>query len=294
MSNAKNLKKPPTSEKPVLQLTRYQVLLTVCALLVTMCIAFLTGQFLNAYQARTQLAPTGTDDGRQQPTGATGTREGSQISPRPVVLPPAPDKQAAQVVSVPAGDRSSAPTEVLAPAPRRDESSRPNTSVGGEAAAGGQTESTESPATSDAAQAEPLQPIQIAAVPSSVPPTPSSPPAGMPPVAPGPGPAPGSESAQPGPPVDVPVGPGSTEVPVGPYTIQVAAFDAKAPARAQEYKRRVAERSDYDVFLLLTSDKQYIRACIGSYPDRETAESARAELQKIAEFQGCFVRMVHE
>lgn len=297
MSNAKNLKKPPSSEKPVLQLTRYQVLLTVCALLVTMCIAFLTGQFLNAYQARTQTAQSEAENARQSAVERSGGGEGTQISPRPVVLPPAPNKQSPETVSPANADRPSGPAIVPAPAPRREEAGRsetPTISTASEStstnptARSGPAMDANAPAPpSTSMAAESPQPIPVATVPVSAPSV-ASPPTGEIP------PTPASEPARSGAASADSTGLSASEIPVGPYTIQVAAFDAKTPARAQEYKRRVAGRSDYAVFLLLSNDRQLIRACIGSYPDRESAEAARAELQKIKEFEKCFVRTVQE
>jgi Tfp pilus assembly protein PilF len=104
------------------------------------------------------------------------------------------------------------------------------------------------------------------------------------------------DSPEPDAPADsgLPAAKPGTEPPRSGYTIQVAAFDYDAPERAQRYKSRVEEKTEYEVMLIISNDKKRIRACVGSYPDAASAYKAKRKLEKVEDFAGCFVRELDE
>lgn len=78
----------------------------------------------------------------------------------------------------------------------------------------------------------------------------------------------------------------------GSFTVQVASFDTMA--NAQKFKKAIESKSDYEITLYASKDGKVVKACIGSYPDKAAADKARAELGRINDFKGCFVKPVSE
>jgi hypothetical protein len=83
-------------------------------------------------------------------------------------------------------------------------------------------------------------------------------------------------------------------LPAGTFTVQVASFDATTPENAKKFKARIEDSSDYDVMLIPSTDGKHLRACIGTYPNRDAALKARDDLAKIREFKDCFIRAADE
>lgn len=88
--------------------------------------------------------------------------------------------------------------------------------------------------------------------------------------------------------------PTTTEVaaPAGGFTIQVGSFDTMA--NAEKFKKNVERKSDYEVSLYPAKDGKVVKACVGKYDTKEAAAKERAELDRVKDFKGCFVKALNE
>jgi hypothetical protein len=84
----------------------------------------------------------------------------------------------------------------------------------------------------------------------------------------------------------------SAAVPKGGFTIQVGAFDTIE--NAEKYKNAIERKSDYEIVLYPVKDSKAVKACIGSFDTKEAAAKERAELDRIKDFKGCFVKALSE
>lgn len=75
-----------------------------------------------------------------------------------------------------------------------------------------------------------------------------------------------------------------------PYAIQLIAFSAVDTAKAEEYKVRLEKNTDLKPEVVPSKDGKWVRVLVGAYPDRASAEKARDEIGKKAEFRKCFVQ----
>lgn len=73
------------------------------------------------------------------------------------------------------------------------------------------------------------------------------------------------------------------------FAIQVAAFKTHNRAKAEQYKQRLEANSDLKVQVVLYEDNKWVRVLLGDYPDRKSAENARAQLKKRPGFADCWV-----
>ena len=78
----------------------------------------------------------------------------------------------------------------------------------------------------------------------------------------------------------------------GGFTIQVGSFDTLA--NAEKFKSNVERRSDYEIVLYPTKDGKVVKACVGKYDTKEAAAKERAELDRVKDFKGCFVKALNE
>lgn len=76
------------------------------------------------------------------------------------------------------------------------------------------------------------------------------------------------------------------------YTIQVSSFAASNEKVAQAYEAEIERTTGYDLNLVPTKDGKLIRAYIGGFPDRESANAAQQLLIRSPYFTDCFVKPV--
>ncbi len=285
-------------EKPALELTSYQLVMTICALLLLMCVMFIAGIMVDritnggpAVQTAARIDTTetsrpGRTDSATQPIKKT---EGTQETPKPVQLPPPSAKSSSSKVSSSStGSGDGGAKYIPAPPPRRD-AFTPSPAQTEEKSATEQAK--EAPATvtvvrpgeaTAAAAPEAPQKTDIAkkeepARTGSATTTPSSPP-----TASAPAPSPARAASK------------DTATIKGPYTIQVGSFDADNMERVKEFKESVEEKTDFRVVLVPSEDGKLIRAYVGDYKDRAEADKAREAMRKLDEFKDCFVKSLAE
>lgn len=293
--------------KPATELTSTQLVIGTCIFLVAALICFALGFVLGRYEESSSqakavrtAAAVPTPEAPLPPAPRTGPapppQEGSQVSPRRVVMPP-PKPQVPGYPSSPnaPGGPPKTPKVTDHAAPPRPEPSTP----------------PEAPA--PAANPEPLEkPDAVPAENAAASPAPPQPePAPKPPEAPTPPAATSPPPAQPEPPLkpavppaatppgtvpaatqpSPPTGAASTASSKGLYAIQVAYLTGPArKERAEEYMQRLEANSELKAELVISEDGKTIRVMIGNYPDRETATKACEELKKRAGFKDSFVK----
>jgi cell division protein FtsN len=78
--------------------------------------------------------------------------------------------------------------------------------------------------------------------------------------------------------------------PKGRFAIQVASFDTKGSAKAEEYRQKVAKDTGLEGRVVPSEDGKHLRVLLGAYSTRDAAQKARDELRKRKEFAGCYVQ----
>ncbi|MCL4692405.1 MAG: SPOR domain-containing protein, partial [Candidatus Hydrogenedentes bacterium] len=77
------------------------------------------------------------------------------------------------------------------------------------------------------------------------------------------------------------------------FTIQVSSFAASNERVAQAYEAEIEKTTGYDLLLVPAKDGTIIRACVGGFPDHESALAVQQALSKSPYFTDCFVKPVH-
>lgn len=275
---------PDPREMPALQLSSYQLVLAISVLLLAMCGFFVAGILVQRYQQGGEVASLEPDRRLPRPLSEVGSTTPESVSsvpsvesraPAPVVLPEDSTPTAGLVPpSKAVNQREPNVQYVPAPPPRRDENmtksdTSPPTRVVEKIEAGAAAKAGEPPA------------AELASAPTA---------------------APAAQDTEMGqaPSVVARSEPVSTQVGFAPrlaagtFTVQVASFDAATPENARKFKARIEDNSDYDVMIIPSTDGKHLRACIGTYPDRDAALKARDDLAKIREFKDCFIRAADE
>ena len=128
--------------------------------------------------------------------------------------------------------------------------------------------------------------------PPSVSPATQSPPPTQPaqPVTPAPAPPPATA-----PPVQQPVSTGqnsgSSASGLPNYGVQLRSFGAENRRQAEAFQLELSSQHGIKADLVASPDGKYLRAIVGSYPDRDSADASRIELSKIKEFADAFVQV---
>lgn len=78
----------------------------------------------------------------------------------------------------------------------------------------------------------------------------------------------------------------------GGFTIQVGSFDTMA--NAEKFKKNVERKSDHEIVLYPAKDGKVVKACVGKFDTKEAAAKERAELDRVKDFKGCFVKALSE
>jgi type II secretory pathway component GspD/PulD (secretin) len=78
------------------------------------------------------------------------------------------------------------------------------------------------------------------------------------------------------------------------FTIQVSSFAANNAKVAQTYEAEIERKTGYELRLVPSGDGKHIRAYVGGFPDRGSANLARQSLSKSPFFADCFVKALNE
>jgi hypothetical protein len=276
-------------EKPALELTSYQLVMAICALLLLMCVLFIAGILVQRYSENGNAADQIAGNTSEPVEGAVSSAssavrktEGEQVAPRPVVLPPDSEKPSASTAGSSKERGEGTVKYIPAPPPRRD---RPR-------------QEAEAPVASDEAPAKPVPEVKEV-IPVTEPATPAVPEKPETPITPVTEP---EQPAVPSPTETDQTPPSTAEMqpesdaaaPTGPYTIQVASFDSNNLERAKQFKTENEAESKLTVNLVPSSDGKHIRAFVGEYNDRASADKARDEMRKLKGFEDCFVKCIGE
>lgn len=277
-------------EKPALELTSYQLVMAICALLLLMCILFISGILVQRFsegEPSPQLATTAMSESPAAPGSTASGRqpEGIQLAPRPVVLP-ADSGQSSTSTAAPDKDRESSATYIPAPPPRRGAGRPSDVATEGTKTAAESEKASSSTPSVPASLTKPVAPAQPEAPPEPTPP-----------------PAPVEASADT--PKDVPedapdaetsddLSENRAETESGPFTIQIASFDATNLERAKQFKKDIELETKFTVNLVPSKDAKHIRAFVGEYDDRAAANEARDGMRKTKGFEDCFVKSLEE
>jgi cell division protein FtsN len=258
-----------------------QMVWGVIALLCTAVVCFGAGILVNKIQSKPEVASKETKETGQveRLPGAKDTKErstpksenppktangsgaaGVQVSPAPVVIPDGPKDAAPPSRAVTQRDANS--QFVPAPPPQRE----------------GKTETKPEPTpeapAAPAPASETPKPVETAMQPTTPPETAPKPASAGPPSTP-------IDDLEP-----------SAPAPAGGFTIQVGSFDTMANAEA--FKKSIERKSDHTVTLYPVKDSKVVKACVGTYETKEAAIKVRAELDRIKDFKGCFVKPLSE
>lgn len=304
MSESGNANAP--TGKPHPDLTSYQLVIGICIALGVAAACFVCGFFLGSWRSslgtqrpvrenQTQTVAEGRPPGKaaghkERPSAHRAAREGTQTYPRPPrVELPAAKPPTDETPSAEGGKTTEpgSPAETKHPSPATPPSQVTPAEVGAKPAADA-TASAGVAATTATASADSLAAMDKA------PPLPDSAPV---PVSPSEPAAPAATSPPPSAvsePVPLPSPPKAPETPAvqGGFGVQIASFaGANRQQAAEAYVKRLASSDSALTILLLPSeDGKYVRAVVGPYPDRQTAETLCRELRKRAEFKECFVK----
>lgn len=291
-------------EQPALQLTSYQLVMAICALLLLMCVLFIAGILVQRFTsespadavAANELPERASEPAPTTPLPRQG--EGRQLSPRPVVLPPGGETSSSSASSSATAEKRSESNAKYIPAPpprrtRNDEVvSKPDiTPEKAETAPATQATAPESqPAVAPTTPTKPEAPSEPSA-PSvaGTPPTPAEVPEELP--KPEATPAATEPQATAG---GTAEGQSTSAAAAGPFTIQVASFDSNNLERAKRFKSETEDATDFTVNLVPAADGAYVRAYIGEYKERGAADAARDEMRKMKGFEDCFVKSLAE
>jgi hypothetical protein len=290
MANLNKTRGKAAREKPALQLTSYQLVMAICALLLLMCALFIAGIFVQRFSSG-DLAPQQTasndqsarTDAASSPVVSAQPRtEGVQVAPRPVVLPSNIDKPTT-TQSRPGTERETGAKYIPAPPPRRDSAKTTEPAP------------VASPATPKAAAPAPT--AKPNTTPTTVPDpvaAPTQPATPVIPEQPAQSPATQAAKTEEAPaPVQSQAKP-PVEASKGAYTIQVASFDAGNLERAKKFKTETEEKTSFKVNLVPSTDGKRVRAFVGEYADRAAADKARDTMRKTKGFEDCFVKSLSE
>lgn len=270
-------------------LSQEQMLWGVLALLCTAVVCFAAGILVNKIQsrpdvganetARVERLPGAKDTASREPVNkeprdtkpvASADAEGVQVSPAPVVMPGGSKDSAPP--SRPVTQREANTQFVPAPPPQRDDASAPKTDTPKAAPA---DVISAAPAQPSTPAPEAPKPVELAAQPAA-------------PAAPSAAPGPGTPMD------DIPAGaaPAAPAEASGAFTIQIGSFDSMAAA--EKFKKTVEAKSDHTVTLHPSKDGKVVKACVGTYETKEAAAKERAELDRVKDFKGCFVKALAE
>jgi sporulation related protein len=303
-------------DQPVLQLTSGQMVYAVCALLMGALICVLVGMAIPHLDKslRDRAAAQTTDPKSEQPAPApqappkspsspepkkttpvkaqqpkpTATGKatvGKQTSPRDVVMPPpktAANKEQARKTS----------TVKKAPLPNKLSTKAHVPSVGGVTGHAPSRRHTASASTEAKAPAvdpkkTPASPAAKASA-SSVKP-PSTPKPGATATAPKKPTQIGTEKPAPKTPA-APVPASTKSTKDYPYAVQVAAFPASQPDKANRHAQELLQKEKVAVELKKSADGKWIQVLVGAYRDQESAKKACNELRKRKIFKDCWVQ----
>lgn len=270
---------PSKGGKDTPGLSQEQMLWGVLALLCTAVVCFAAGILVNKIQSRPADAPKETSRVERLPgakdapsiekpkaeprdaiPGTPTVAEGVQVSPAPVVMPDGPKETAPP--SRPVTQREPNTQFVPAPPPQRGDAAAPKTDTPKAAPV------PEAPAQPSSPAPDAPKPVEVAAQPAV--PVPGTPMDDIP-----------AGGAQPAP-----------AVPKGGFTIQIGSFDSMGAA--EKFKKTIEAKSDHTVTLYPSKDGKVVKACIGAYETKEAAAKERAELVRVKDFKGCFVKAVSE
>ena len=288
MANPNRTRAKSSKDKPALQLTSYQLVMAICALLLLMCALFVAGILVQRFTEGGQASRVASNES-PAPAARTATRpesaprqtEGVQIAPRPVVLPTETGKTGAAPGNT-VNERESGAKYVPAPPPRRD-SAKKETTPAVNTAPPADKPAPESKAAAPPPVADPGVPsVPVEPKPPAVPDQPAQPPAELEANA---SEAPAGAVSPPKP---------APDTAAGPYTIQVTSFDSGNLDRAKRFKKETEEKTDFTVNLVPSADGKHVRGFVGEYADRGTADQARDAMRKIKGFEDCFVKSLGE
>lgn len=267
-----------------------QRLWVILALLCIAVVSFAAGILVNKIQSKPESTasvekgqveplPTGKESSSTKTVAAPPKRseaketEGEQVSPAPVKLPDSKADTVTTTRQVTARDVTS--QSVPAPPPIKENQATAKEEETPKA--------TVEPAAPSPAPAE-QKPVQTAMQTTTAPVTTTPKVSDSPledinaPAAPEPA-APASSASD-------------AAAPAGGFTIQVGSFDTMA--NAEKFKNNVERRSDYEVVLYPAKDGKVVKACVGKYDTKEAAAKERAELDRVKDFKGCFVKALSE
>lgn len=270
---------PSKGVKEAPKLSQEQMLWGILALLATAVVCFAAGILVNKVQTARQTAAPSTagqverlpdakeplkrETPREERAKEAGqeskTAEGVQVSPAPVVIPAGKPSDAPP--SRPVTQRGANTQFVPAPPPQREEKEK-----------GPAKKAESSPVTEPPAAPSPLAdlpaPVEMAAKQAGPAPTPAP---------------------------SAPVPPSEEKNGLSPstgFTIQVGSFDTMANAEA--FKKAIESKSDYVIELYPVKGSKVVKACVGKFDTKEAATKERAELDRIKDFKGCFVKAIAE
>lgn len=144
------------------------------------------------------------------------------------------------------------------------------------------TASATPPPSPDSQNQQPPGTVVTSQPPAVIPATPAPPPAQ--PAAPAPAP-PVQQPASTG------QGPGSDASGLPNYGVQLRSFGAENRQQAEAFQRQLSTQHGINADLVASPDGKYLRAIVGSFPDRESADASRVELSKNKEFADAFVQV---
>lgn len=273
-----------------------QRLWVILALLCIAVVAFAAGILVNKIQSKPDASasaekgqveplPTGSKESSNTKTVAappkraeTKATEGEQVSPAPVKIP---DGNSETITTTRPVSRDVTSQSVPAPPPLKESAAaakpeeKPKPSV--------------EPATPAAPAAEEQKPVQTAMQTTTAPVT------GAPKV----DDSPLEDIATPAETKPAASAPGAPAAPeptaaaaTGGFTIQVGSFDTLA--NAEKFKKSVERKSDHEIVLYPAKDGKVVKACVGKYETKEAAAKERAELDRVKDFKGCFVKALNE
>ncbi len=76
------------------------------------------------------------------------------------------------------------------------------------------------------------------------------------------------------------------------YTVQVSSFGGSNTKVASAYKAEIEKKTGYPLSLVPSDDGKLIRAYVGGFPDRKSANLARESLSQLPYFTDCFVKQL--
>jgi len=281
-----NFKKPKSlreKEPVVLQATKRQLVLAMCAFFVALLVVFLLGVLVGLYENENrQRQGTAAGEGALE-TGEGSTETAQAPIPEETVPTPPPrsldtveTKKPYREVSVPTEDTGPSPQE---PADEQTESPAVAATVAATAEATVEADK-DAEETSTGEQKEP--PVVAEAEPPDAVAPPTEPDVMTPTTPPALVLEPEDEAVSPPPPPT-----SSTETTVPAYAIQLAYLGD--PKRAEALRQKADAKTDRVVRILPVGDGEHFRVLVGDFADAGAAEKALEEVRRATGSRDCFV-----